>query len=321
MVSIVSPMCKCGQSRPHFGFVDDKKPSCCSQCKLDGMVAIVRRKCNCGDKSASFGFVDDIKPSCCNNCKPDGMINIVSPKCKCGKSRPYFGFLSDSKPSCCSKCKLEGMEDIVSRKCKCGKALPYFGFANDSRPTCCRQCKQTGMIDIRSRRCQKCSKQAGYPDAAGRPRQLCAAHSAEVGAHVLSSNSRSRVASKLFDALENELGCKFPFRFRWDPTTSTWYGQESIGLVSNRNLQPDAFDPKKGKVVEFLGNFYHGYPPNHPQYGSFTCVGGRSASELYAETMARLDLFLAEGLHVFYIWEHDFKEWQKEAASSTIQST
>ncbi|CAJ1356649.1 unnamed protein product, partial [Effrenium voratum] len=223
MVSIVSPMCKCGQSRPHFGFVDDKKPSCCSQCKLDGMVAIVRRKCNCGDKSASFGFVDDIKPSCCNNCKPDGMINIVSPKCKCGKSRPYFGFLSDSKPSCCSKCKLEGMEDIVSRKCKCGKALPYFGFANDSRPTCCRQCKQTGMIDIRSRRCQKCSKQAGYPDAAGRPRQLCAAHSAEVGAHATSTMATLRtipsMAASLAWAADLHPSCT---RRPWPDWTCSW---------------------------------------------------------------------------------------------------
>lgn len=31
-------------------------------------------------------------------------------------------------------------------------------------------------------------------------------------------------------------------------------------------------------------------------------------------TMARLDLFLAEGLQVVYIWEHDFREWQKEVS-------
>ena len=56
------------------------------------------------------------------------------------------------------------------------------------------------------------------------------------------------------------------------------------------------------------------------RHGSFTCVGGRPASELHAETMARLDLFLAEGLKVFYIWEHEFKEWQREATWPQVAS-
>ena len=47
-------------------------------------------------------------------------------------------------------------------------------------------------------------------------------------------------------------------------------------------------------------------------------MGGRLAPEVYAETMARLDLFLAEGLQVVYIWEHDFKEWQKEVSRRQI---
>ena len=42
-------------------------------------------------------------------------------------------------------------------------------------------------------------------------------------------------------------------------------------------------------------------------------MGGRPSARLHAETMARLDLFLAEGLYVFYIWEHDFKKWQQAA--------
>ncbi|CAJ1441284.1 unnamed protein product [Effrenium voratum] len=31
--------------------------------------------------------------------------------------------------------------------------------------------------------------------------------------------------------------------------------------------------------------------------------------------MARLDVILAEGLQVVYIWEHDFREWQRKVAS------
>ena len=50
-----------------------------------------------------------------------------------------------------------------------------------------------------------------------------------------------------------------------------------------------------------------------PRHNSFVCVGGRPAAELHAETMSRLDLFLAEGFEVVYMWEHDFIQWQREA--------
>ncbi|CAJ1446756.1 unnamed protein product [Effrenium voratum] len=127
--------------------------------------------------------------------------------------------------------------------------------------------------------------------------------------------SRSRIASEFLDALEIHIGRELPFRHRFDAATGQWSGEEFTGLVSNRNLQPDAYDPEARIVVEFLGNFYHGFPPEHPQHHSSTCVGGRPASEVYAETMARLDVILAEGLQVVYIWEHDFREWQRKVAT------
>ncbi|CAJ1441279.1 unnamed protein product, partial [Effrenium voratum] len=317
MVDIKNRRCMCGKAQPYFGFAGDSRPSCCSQCKDEGMTDIVRRRCRCGSTRPIFGFANDRQPSCCSKCKLDGMVDIRNPRCKCGKARPSFGFVHDAKPSCCSKCKADGMANVVSPRCKCGRSIPIFGVAGDPRPTCCSKCKEEGMIDIKSRRCQMCKKFASYPDAAGRPRQLCAAHSAEVGAHKLSSPGRSRIASEFFDALEAELGREMPFRYRFEAETATWSGEEFAGLVTDRNLQPDAYDPTSGK---YLGNYYHGFPPEHVQHGSFTCVGGRPASELHAETMARLDLFLAEGLKVFYIWEHEFKEWQKEVACGAVPS-
>ncbi|CAJ1441282.1 unnamed protein product [Effrenium voratum] len=126
------------------------------------------------------------------------------------------------------------------------------------RPTCCSQCKEAGMVDIKNPKCKMCDKQACYPDAADVSRRLCAAHSAEVGAHVLSSPGRSRIASEFLDFLEQELEFEFSYRFRFDTETCRWSGEEFVGLVSSRNLMPDAYDPEDGIVMEFLGNFYHG---------------------------------------------------------------
>ena len=121
------------------------------------------------------------------------------------------------------------------------------------------------MMDIVSPKCSVCGKHAVFPDAFGKPRQLCAVHSAEVGAHLLSSPRYSRVSNDCLDALEEETGHEFPFRYRLDKTTGTWSGKEFSGLISGRALQPDAYHPENREIVEFLGNYYHGFPPDHPQ--------------------------------------------------------
>ncbi|CAJ1397801.1 unnamed protein product [Effrenium voratum] len=257
-------LCLCGRVKPTFGWAEDVKPSCCSQCKAEGMVKLRGPKCRYGRAWPVFGMPGDERPTCCSKCKADGMVDIKNRKCQCGKARPYFGFPNDARATCCSKCKHHGMMDIKNLRCRCSKARPSFGFADDVRPTCCKQCKAAEMVDIRSPRCKMCKKQARYPDEAGRPKQLCAVHSAEVGAHVLSSPRRSRTASECFDALEAEWGHK-PFRYRFDIKTGTWSGEEVAGLVPSRNLQPDAYDPEARKIFEFLGNYFHGFPPHHPQ--------------------------------------------------------
>ena len=265
MIDIANRRCKCGIAIPSFGFAGDVRPVCCSKCKSDGMVDIKHRKCKCGTARPSFGFAGDGRPSRCKECKAKGMVNITTPLCKCGEAIPSFGFLGDAKPSCCRKCRAQSMVDIRNRRCRCGRSQPSLGFVDDKRPTACSRCKTDGMVHIVNSKCRLCKKQANYPDAAGRPRQLCAVHSAEVGAHTLSFPGRSRIASEFLDALEIHIGREFPFRHRFDAATGQWSGEEFTGLVSNRNLQPDAYDPEARIVVEFLGNFYHGFPPEHPQ--------------------------------------------------------
>ena len=151
MVDIVSRKCECGK-RAYFGYDGDKYASCCNVCKKEDMVDIVSRKCECGSgKKPRFGYDGDEYATWCNDCKKENMINFSNrnrPKCECGK-RPTFGYKDDEYPTCCAICKKEDMVDIVSRKCECGKT-PSFGYDGD-KPICCKDCKKTGMIDIKNK--------------------------------------------------------------------------------------------------------------------------------------------------------------------------
>ena len=143
--------CICGKSRPHFGFEDDDKPTCCSKCKLEGMIDTKNPKCSCGSRPI-FGFENDKTATCCAKCKTEGMIDIKHKKCTCG-SIPIFGFENDKTATCCLKCKTEGMIDIEHKKCTCGSARPIFGFENDKKATCCSKCKTEGMLNIITKKC------------------------------------------------------------------------------------------------------------------------------------------------------------------------
>ncbi|CAJ1397783.1 unnamed protein product [Effrenium voratum] len=245
MVDIRSAKCNCGRVIPCFGMPDDTRASHCAECKLEGMVDIRNRRCNCGKAQPAFGMPEDARPSCCAKCKLEGMVDIRSPKCNCGRAFPSSGMPEDARASCCAKCRLEDMVDIKHPRCYCGRARPHFGMPNDARPCCCAKCKLEGMVDIRNPKCSVCGKNACYPDAAGKPRRLCAGHSAEVGAHVLSAPSWSRAAGEFLDLLEEEQGFKFPFRQRFDEAAGAWSGEEFAGLVPNRALRPDAHDPQR----------------------------------------------------------------------------
>ena len=64
--------------------------------------------------------------------------------------------------------------------------------------------------------------------------------------------------------LEEEVGYRFAFRHRFDAATCTWSGKEFAGLIPKRAVLPDAYHPERHEVVEFLGNYYHGFPVEHP---------------------------------------------------------
>jgi len=132
--------CKCKKSFPCFGNPNDKRATCCGQCKTINMISFDSRKCKCGNRP-SFGYKNDKKATCCNNCKTSEMIDIVHKKCKCG-NRPSFGYKNDKKPSCCKSCMLPGMCNNVSKMCKNCADWPDRQQANKKYKNYCARCFQ-----------------------------------------------------------------------------------------------------------------------------------------------------------------------------------
>jgi hypothetical protein len=157
--------CLCGKKQPSFGLEEDKRATCCKDCKSDNMKYIKMKKCSCGSgKRRYYGLEGDKRPTCCKECKSDTMVDIKNKKCSCGSGIiPYFGLKTDKRPTCCSKCKTDKMVDIRNKKCSCGKKQPYFGLKTDKRATCCWECKSADMVDIKHKRCKTdhCDIQSG----------------------------------------------------------------------------------------------------------------------------------------------------------------
>ena len=300
MVDIKSLKCMCGRAQPYFGMPGDARATCCANCKEDGMVNIRSPKCRCGRTQPFFGMPGDTRATCCANCKEDGMVNIKSPKCRCGRAQPILGMPGDARATCCANCQEDGMMDIKNAKCRCGRARPSFGMPGDARATCCANCREDGMENIVSLRCLVCGKHASYPDATGKPRQFCAVHAAEVGTHVLSSSNLSRAASDCFDMLEEEVGHRFTFRHRFDAATGTWSGKEFAGLIPKRAVLPDAYHPERREVVEFLGNYYHGFPVEHPRLLGSTYRFATKVQVRVSVISSQLVLF--QGIAASFAW-------------------
>lgn len=153
MVNIKHPKCGCSEKKiPYFGYPGGKA-TCC---KKEGMVDIIHHKCGCPEnRQPRFGFLGG-KPKCCKSCKLPDMINIIDKICSCeSKKKPCFGFAEDDRPTCCKKCKKEGMVDIINKKCGCSEnRYSGFGFIGDDKPTCCKSCIKPGMINLINKTCE-----------------------------------------------------------------------------------------------------------------------------------------------------------------------
>lgn len=84
--------------------------------------------------------------------------------------------------------------------------------------------------------------------------------------------------------------------------------QNRQSLVEGYNV--DGFEPITNSIYEFLGNYWHGNPMMHlPSSINSHCK--KSFGQLYSETLTKFQWLLNKGYNVYYIWEKDWKNWNK----------
>ena len=75
------------------------------------------------------------------------------------------------------------------------------------------------------------------------------------------------------------------------------------------NFEVDGFCKQTNTIYEFLGNPWHGYPPNHDKHTAknlFPHKGNKTNKELYDITFNRFDQIRKMGPYIIkYIWEHE----------------
>jgi G:T-mismatch repair DNA endonuclease (very short patch repair protein) len=72
----------------------------------------------------------------------------------------------------------------------------------------------------------------------------------------------------------------------------------------------DGFDPKTNTIYEFLGDYWHGNPKKFNRYDVHP-LRKIKYGKLYKETFNKFDKFKSLGYNVKYIWESDWKKWNK----------
>jgi hypothetical protein len=118
MINVINIVCEeCGKCA---SYNDNNGRTYCCQCKTSNMMLFKKRnKCKCNRVEPVFGYMGDKRPTCCSVCKEVGMINMKTKGCICGKT-PSYGYLKDRKRTCCARCKRKGMVDLtrINKKSK-----------------------------------------------------------------------------------------------------------------------------------------------------------------------------------------------------------
>ena len=158
-----------------------------------------------------------------------------------------------------------------------------------------------------SARCttEGCSSHACIHDADNASVYVCIRCAANTGLVPKTRTGASMACSLCFDELEAELGITIGWRVRYDEDRTS-HGKEKYGLVpQNPLLHPDGFEEALRTMWEYLGDWYHGFPPWHPKHETHV-FRGKWGPALYKESMDRMRLFRKQGFRVRYVWESDW---------------
>lgn len=339
MISLRGKKCQCGRAHATFGFPSDGKRICCRYCKTNEMVDVLNRRCMCGQTQPYMGYSES-SPICCFRCASEDMQYTYG-QCACGKCIASFGY-KGGRPTHCNDCKEDTMVSIYGRICHCGKKFPIFAWPSEKTPTHCAACKCEGMIDVfnKRRKCEVCKeKRATYgmkdqlPTSCASCRTIdmvpiylpicsipdCPKFSAKDGfcttchpEYIPTTRSVSRIGCRWIDQLETELDTKIQH---------CHLGPHGIEGTEHRThclpRQPvDGYDGDK-IIYEFLGDHFHGHPSLWPKevnmYGARHC-------ELFEKTDKKFSILSQHGYTVYYIWESDFKKYERDSNEKRLFS-
>ena len=89
-----------------------------------------------------------------------------------------------------------------------------------------------------------------------------------------------------------------------------------VGIGTNNrnkvigNFRVDGYDPTTQTIYEFLGDYWHGHPEKFDA-NEFNKSCKKTYGELYYETIQRFRKLKTIGYGIKYIWETDWKAWNK----------
>ena len=202
----------------------------------------------------------------------------------------------------------------------------------DGRPhrLCAAHAKKVGSYKVQNP-CVMCPDDdktgAAFPDKDGRKNKLCSAHAVQVGTHVDTGHTGgSYKACRCLCLLEKALDIKIQHIHYI--LGGTHAGSEKRGLLPDHpKMRPDGFCPdpsgqSKGLVYQYHGNFWHGYPPDHPQHSTYleNDNSNKWGPDLYNATLAKDKLYVAAGYRVFVVWEHEFNECLRVRCPRSVTS-
>ena len=254
---------------------------------------------------------------CATHATEVGSHKVLNPCQKCPPGKKIQAAYPDENGNiclCATHAREVGSYEVHNpcQKCPPGKKIQaHYPDENGNICLCATHARDVGSYEVHNP-CQKCPPgkkvQANYPDENGNI-CLCARHAVLAGTHVESKSGGSVIACKCFDRWERLTGERIGHRIRYIAAIggSRAEGREITGLIPNSKLQPDGYQEETKTVWLFHGNYFHGYPPDHPKHET-RGIGGKWGPDLYKKIMEDMALYARRGYTVRYVWEHEYSE-------------
>lgn len=118
----------------------------------------------------------------------------------------------------------------------------------------------------------------------------------------------SKVACEFFDALEQEVG-EIQHQ-HLDKENKIWIGEE-FRIPGYRRKAVDGKIAGQNVVIEFLGDIWHGHPRLWEHDLEAENYEGRRYFDMFEKTQEIMKTVSGFGYEVWFIWETDFRKWDK----------